>query len=261
MKSKKSKYFFLICTVIFILTCSIIYYSYNNYKNENLLKTEKGLIKNSQKYSVFILNTINPVTTLIENTGALLACTDLKDSSEIKMIFNKMTDNVPIISNVYFVNHEDGDMFNCNGKVNNGINLRNRIWYKKASSSEKPIITQVYNDLHNEKPVITIAYGIKKDNKLKGVFSADIFLEDIYKTFEITTYTENTVHYITDDCGNIILHPLEKLLGFSMWHAQKSYMDQFPNQQKKTLKIYTKIWKENKMDILNYTSEIFTMTK
>ncbi|WP_099188326.1 EAL domain-containing protein [Tepidibacter mesophilus] len=254
MESKKLRYFFLICTVIFTLTCSIIYYSYNNYKKEILLNVEENLVKSSQNYSVFILNAINPVATLIENTGDVLASSDLKDSNEIKMIFNKMTDNVPIISNVYFVNDENGDKFSCNGKVNNLIDLRNRFWYKKANSSDKPIITEVYNDLNNHKPVITIAYSIKKDNKLKGVFSADIFLEDIYETFKITTYTENIVHYIMDDSANIILHTSKEILGLSMINPQKSYMNKFSNKEKINLKKYIKIWKENKTDILKYSS-------
>ncbi|MBF8982847.1 EAL domain-containing protein [Lutibacter sp. B2] len=254
MESKKSRYFFLICTVIFILTSSIIYYSYNNHKKDILLKTKNDLMQSAQNYSVFILNTINPVTTLIENTGALLIDSDLSDPNKIKTIFNKMINNVPIISNVYFINDENGHKFDRNGEVNNTIDSRNRFWYKQAHLSQKPIITPVYNDVHTQKPVITIAYGIRKENQLQGVFSADIFLEDLYRTFKITTHTDNIVHYITDHCGNIILHASEKLLGFSLWNPQKNYIDQFSTAKKDILQSYIEIWNQNKIDILKNPS-------
>ncbi|WP_248480390.1 GGDEF domain-containing protein [Tepidibacter aestuarii] len=211
-------------------------------------------MKSSQNYSVFILNTINPIKTLMENTGILLASSDLENAEEVRNIFSRMHNNVPIISKVYFVKDENGEKFTSYGKVKTLTDLRNRSWYKEASSSEKPIVTQVYSDLNNQNPVITIAYGIKKDNKLKGVFSVDIFLEDLYKTFKITTNTENTINYITDCCGHIILHPSEKLLGFSMWDPQKNYIDQFSSQQNKTLKSYTEIWNENEINILKNIS-------
>ena len=89
MESKKSRYLFLICAVIFILTCSTVYHSHNNYKKELLFKAENNLIKSSQNYSVFILNVINPITTLIENTGTLLNFTDLNEINKFKSIFNK----------------------------------------------------------------------------------------------------------------------------------------------------------------------------
>jgi diguanylate cyclase (GGDEF)-like protein len=229
----------------------MIYYSSNNYKKEILLKTQNNLKKRSQNYQVFILNTINPVITLIENTGKILASTDLNDKEEVKIIFDKMVDNVPIISNVYYVNEEKTQKLIYNDKANELIDLRNRPWYKQAIHSEEPIVTSIYNDVYSQKPVITISYGVKKDNKLKGVFSADIFLEDLYKILEITTNTENTVHYITDYSGNIILHLTKELLGFSMWSPQKSYMNQFSNNEKKNLENYSKIWGRNKIDILS----------
>lgn len=250
MKFDKFKYFILLGIGIILLTCSIIYCSYQHYKKDTILKTENALIESSQNYSVFMQNIIDPLKALIENTGNLLSDSDFNDPNELKSIFNKIINESPLISSMYFVSEKDGSEIKSSGKVNSKVDLRDRFWYLNTSISEKPIITTVYTDLSSQKPVITLSYAIRRNGKLKGVIAADIFLEDFHKTFSIITHTENVVHYIVDANGSIVLHPTGKLLGFSMFHPEKRYLYEFSDDEKKMMQEYIEIWKDNKESLL-----------
>ncbi|WP_176461869.1 GGDEF domain-containing protein [Anaeromicrobium sediminis] len=245
MKFNKLKYLILLCIGIFLLTCSIIYFSYEHYKKDTLLKTENTLIESSQNYSVFMENIIDPLKALVENTGILLSDSHFNSPNKIESIFNKIIKEVPLISAMYFVNEKDGSEIKSSGNVNNKVDLRDRPWYVNTSFSDEPIITPVYTDLSTKKSVITLSYAIRKNGNLKGVIAVDIFLEDFYKTFSIITHKENVVNYIVDENGSIVLHPEEKLLGVSTFQPEKTYLDQFTDDEKKKMEDYMKIWNEN----------------
>ncbi len=254
MKSNKLKHFILLGISIFLLTSSIVYFSYQNHKKDTLLKTENTLKESSQNYSVFMQNIIDPLKSLVENTGILLSDFHFNDPNQMKSIFNEIINEVPLISSMYFVSDKDGSEIKSSENVNIEVELRDRSWYVNASLSENPIITPVYTDVRSQKPVITLSYAIRKNGNLKGVIAADIFLEDFYKTFSIITHTENSVHYIVDANGNVVLYPVKKLLGFSMFNPQKKYLDQFSDDTKKMMQDFIKTWNENKESLLRYPS-------
>lgn len=254
MKSNKLKYLILLGIGISLLTCAIICFGYQNYKKNTILETENNLIESSQNYSVFMQNTIDPLKAVIENTGILLSDSHFNDPNEMKSIFDETINEVPLISDMYFVSKKDGSQITDSGNVNSKIDLRDRAWYVNASLSENSIITPVYADRSTQKPVVTLSYAIRRNGELKGVIAADVFLEDFYKTFSIITHTENAVHCIVDGNGNIVLHPVKKVLGFSMFQPQKSYLDQFSHDTKKMMQDFMKIWNENKESLLKSPS-------
>lgn len=245
MKLYKLKYFILLIIGIFLLIFSIFYFNYQNHKEDNLLKIENTLKESSQNYSVFMNSVINPLKTLIEDTGIILSEFEYNNPSDIESIFNKIINDMPLISSMYFVNEKNGSEIKCGGNSNSKIDLRNRFWYVESRSKEKSIITPVYKEFTTQKPVITLSYAIRINGSIKGVIAADIFLEDFYKAFGSVTYTENAVHYIIDTNGNVVLYPVEKLLGFSMFHPQKSYLYQLSDNENKMILEYVEVLNGN----------------
>ncbi|MCT4595100.1 MAG: GGDEF domain-containing protein [Anaeromicrobium sp.] len=252
MKLNKLKYFILLGIGILLLTGSIIYFRYESYKEDILLKTENTLIESSQNYSLFMKNIIDPLKALVENTGNLVVESHPNSPDKVKLIFKDIINEVPLISSMYFVREEDGKMIESGKGSNSTVDLRQRPWYIDSSLSERTTIIPVYKDLCSEKPVITLSYPVRKDGDLKGVIAADILLEDFYKTFSTITCRENVVHYIVDIKGAIVLHPNKRLLGFSMLNPQKNYVDQISNEEKNRVKDHMKVWNENKENILKF---------
>lgn len=254
MNNKKLKYI-VPSFFILILIYTGIYLLYENHKKINISETEIMLEKTSNNYSVLFQSEMDLVKTFIETTGDLiLTSTDLSSdelnanvSTQIKLTFNKIINKSILLQNLYYIDNKTGSGMDRSGAINLGdkkADLRTRTWYTKASTSYSPIVTEVYSDIDTENPVITVSYALKKDDKLIGVIAADLFLEDLHNIYEIITKTGNTMTYIVDPYGNMILHPEKNLLGFSLVNPQDKYINKYNADKKTIVNTYNKIWNE-----------------
>lgn len=247
------KYFIFICTIISLLTLLVVAYDYRSYQEHTYLLVHESLRNEANNNGVFIENIMDINKTIVEDIGDLLSGVDVNNkkviNKEITPVFNRIQDNVPIMTSIYFINEKDGSGIEPQGYRNSdyySVDRRTRMWYQKAVSSEKPIVTPVYIDLETQKTTITISYAIRKDGEFKGVVGADYFLEDMYKLLKNVADSDAEVisTYIVDDEGKIIIHPIEELLGFSFAYPQEEYLEYLQGSPKEIQDNYNRLWNE-----------------
>ena len=254
MNNKKLKYI-IPSFFILILMYFTIYLFYENHKRIHTSETGIMLEKTSNDYSILFRSEIDNIKIFIETTGDLILTSTSKSNDELnaevsaqtKHTFNKIINKSMTLQNLYYIDNKTGGGIDYKGDISPGgkkADLRTRTWYTKAVAADSPIVTEVYADIDTSKPVITISYALKKDNKLVGVIAADLFLDDLYNTYNIIMKTENTITYITDPYGNIILHPDKNILGFSLLSPQDEYIDKYSVDKKTIFNTYNKLWNE-----------------
>lgn len=254
MNNKKLKHI-IPSFFILILIYSCIYFLYENHKEIHISEIDVMLEKTSNNYSILFRSEINSIKIFIETTGDLILtstskCEDglnTEISAEINSTFNKIINKSFTLQNLYYVENKTGREINYKGTIHakdNEVALRTRPWYTKAIAAYSPIITEVYTDIDTGKPVITVSYALKKDHNLIGVIAADIFLDDLYNVYNIITKTENTMTYVTDPYGNVILHPEKNILGYSLSHPQDEYINKYDVDKKYIINTYTQLWNE-----------------
>ncbi|MFA9399285.1 MAG: EAL domain-containing protein [Clostridiaceae bacterium] len=108
----------------------------------------------------------------------------------------------------YYVEEETGLGIDSKGLLNIenfGMDLRNRNWYKQAKNLKEPIITEPYYDINTGKPCITLSYGLYKEDKFLGVFSYDIFLEDMKDSLVDDLYDNKYGIYLVYNTGKLLI--------------------------------------------------------
>lgn len=222
---KSIKILFFILFLLIFISGTLIF----RYQKQKLLEQKKLAMKTtSEEYSKFIEEQINTLKVLLVNTSKLISnesTSDLLNSKDkLSKIFSYTNNSLPIISSIYFVDNKDGITYSATGIHNvikeSGVDLRGRAWYKSSLNSDQVLVSSVYYNINNHKPVITLSYGIKSRNQILGVIAADIFLEDFNKEFYLFTKSHSLNNYILDSNGIIIAHEKKDLIGHSMKHLK-----------------------------------------
>ena len=79
-----------------------------------------------------------------------------------------------------------------------------RPWYIKASESEGPVFSDVYNHFIYKLPTITASYPVFVDGELECVFGVDYLLTWLGETLSSLPVRENGLVFITDSNGQMI---------------------------------------------------------
>ncbi|MCY6356453.1 GGDEF domain-containing protein [Clostridium sp. ZS2-4] len=199
------------------------------YQKQKLLEEKKIAMKTTaEEYSKFIQEQINTLKVLVVNTANLISdepISNLPNSKDkLSKIFSYTNKSLPIISSIYFVDNKDGISYSHTGLHNkikeSGVDLRQRDWYKSSINSDQVLVSSVYYDINYHKPVITLSYGVKSNNKVLGILAADIFLDDFNKEFYLFTKSHSLNNYILDSNGVIIAHEKKDLIGHNMKHVK-----------------------------------------
>ena len=81
-----------------------------------------------------------------------------------------------------------------------------RSWYKAASESSEPIITEPYTDVQSNRQVITCAVRIQENGKTVGVLGADIFIDYLSEVVNSIKADEDGYAVLLTSGGNIVCH-------------------------------------------------------
>lgn len=107
-----------------------------------------------------------------------------------------------------------------------------KAWYQQAIKADGVQWTQPYIDEITQETIITLMAAIKKDNKLVGVFGADIDFSFLRQYLIDTKYAKTGVSYIVStETGNLILHSdpevVNQVLEEQVWNLVSSKEDSF----------------------------------
>lgn len=81
-----------------------------------------------------------------------------------------------------------------------------RSWYKAASESSEPIVTEPYTDVQTNRQVITCAVRIQENGETIGVLGADIFIDYLSEVVDTVKADENGYAVLLTTGGDIVCH-------------------------------------------------------
>jgi methyl-accepting chemotaxis protein len=102
---------------------------------------------------------------------------------------------------------------NPNRKNPDGVDYREKPWYKLGETSEEVVFTAPYVDAATNELLLSVVAPIKSDGEFKGVFGGDLSLDSIAKSVNTINFNNTGIAFITDSEGNIITHPSAKFNG------------------------------------------------
>ncbi|MFT5635219.1 MAG: methyl-accepting chemotaxis protein [Cognaticolwellia sp.] len=112
-----------------------------------------------------------------------------------------------------------------------GVDFRERPWYKLGESSQDVVFTAPYVDAATQELLLSVVAPIRSNGEFKGVLGGDLSLDSIAKSVNTINFNNTGLAFITDSEGNIITHPLAKFNG----KKTQSIYGQSPKNSKKII--------------------------
>ncbi|QKF81308.1 methyl-accepting chemotaxis protein [Halarcobacter ebronensis] len=89
---------------------------------------------------------------------------------------------------------------------------RKRGWYIEAVKKDAGGVTEPYIDYSTGKLVVSIYYPLKREGKIAGVVSSDIFIDTITNSIKNIKFKESGFAYLVNEKGDILIHKNKKLV-------------------------------------------------
>lgn len=102
---------------------------------------------------------------------------------------------------------------NLDRKNPDGVDYKERPWYKLAKSNQEVVYTAPYVDAATKELVLSVVAPIRSNGEFKGVIGGDLSLDNIAKSVNTINFNNTGLAFITDSEGNIITHPSSTLNG------------------------------------------------
>jgi len=102
---------------------------------------------------------------------------------------------------------------NPDRKNPDGVDFRERPWYKLAKSNQYVVYTAPYVDAATKELLLSVVAPIRSNGKFKGVIGGDLSLDSIAKSVNTINFNNTGLAFIADSEGNIITHPIAKFNG------------------------------------------------
>ena len=215
MRSIANKISLMLILALFVSFSAISLASYNTAHDktvELVIQTQKQILKDVK---VTLNNFFDNNQYAIEKMAeALIKIGEKSDGSLNADDINLALAQAKAVSGkeitLIFAGYEDGAMFRSTGQKNKpGYDPRVRVWYKQAKAEGRPIYTDPYKSASLNEMVITFAAPIKN----VGVTGIDASIEELSNKVSQISKTEYSYAFVTDEQGNIIMHPNKELVG------------------------------------------------
>jgi methyl-accepting chemotaxis protein len=122
---------------------------------------------------------------------------------------------------------------NPNRKNPEGVDFRERPWYKLGKSNQEVVYTAPYVDAATKELLLSVVAPIRSNGEFKGVLGGDLSLDSIAKSVNTINFNNTGLAFIADSDGNIITHPVAKFNG----KKTQDIYGKSPSNAKKILQI------------------------
>lgn len=204
--TKRFYLFGMFLTFVVVLGLIIQYASLNNI----ITKDKQSNINKSREHLASRIN-----SNIRHNSQATIAATEFLntkewDEEEILGYFNNLIRNYSAIKSIYFGDPKNRLLITGDYKQTEDFDLRVRQWYLKAIEEENLVMSDVYLDIVDGKPVVAISKPVYHNNDFIGVAASDISIEQIIKIVKDTKIEDLGYSFLIDGAGNILAHPKYK---------------------------------------------------
>ncbi len=208
VKSRITKHvvFAIILTVGFITVVNLIYLS-----RRIIEQQEMKLELATQISANEVDNWVHGMATITEDMAGTLAALDYSDQNTVRSVIDNVANSHPELYYVYF-SDTDGNMTMARGvKFAEGVDPRERGWYKKASSAGHTVVIDPYaSATRPDVMMATVATPVYLGTKMIGVVGVDADIESIQNFMSTINFEEGSYGFLLDSQNNIIVHPNSK---------------------------------------------------
>ncbi|WP_028242852.1 methyl-accepting chemotaxis protein [Pseudobutyrivibrio ruminis] len=208
VKSRITKHvvFAIILTVGFITVVNLIYLS-RRIIEEQEMKLELA----TQISANEVDNWVHGMATITEDTASTLAALGDLNQNTVRSVIDNVANSHPELYYVYF-SDTDGNMTMARGvKFAEGVDPRDRGWYKKASSAGHTVVIDPYaSATRPDVMMATVATPVYQGTLMIGVVGVDADIESIQNFMSTVNFEEGSYGFLLDSQNNIIVHPNSK---------------------------------------------------
>lgn len=175
-KVKKLKHkIFRLAIVVTLVPVLLIYGSlYIVYSKE----ASSDFISEGENISQITIDNINNKLEAVKRSLKEIEETMTVESAS-KPIANLKENNIDILNSIY-VSSENKFIVYPQEEISSEINFTERDWYINAVKAKDDVyISEVYNDITSNKPVLTMAKALVRDGQVMGVVSVDLDLSSV----------------------------------------------------------------------------------
>ncbi len=196
----------LLITVCAITTVNLIYMSRQIMKEQHI---ELGIA--TDLCASNIAGWIGDMEGLSEGIANSLEALETMDEETIRALVDQIAKNHSELFFVY-VGTEEGDMYMSRGaQFVKNMDVRERVWYKKAKSTGHTIVTDPYiSATRPDTMLITVATPVYHGSKLLGVVGVDASLDSVRDYISSINFKDEAYGFLVDSEGDIIVHKNEE---------------------------------------------------
>lgn len=206
IKSTFKRYYILGIILMLVIT-GVIILQYSYLDNSIKISKEIDIEKSREILGREITSGLNLHSQIILSSTELIA-TDMWTSKELEIYFKKLMKADRSFASIYYGDKDNNLINNVDWIGPKEYDLRARTWYKKAVEEEKMIYSEAYIDALTDRIIVTISKPVyDNNNKLMGVASGDIFIEDIVKFVKDMKSETIGYSFLIDGKGNALAHP------------------------------------------------------
>ena len=205
----------LIVLAVLIGIGLILAFSYRRASERLTAQLEKNYSTVADKYAQELTAWVNTNATIIDTLASEISTgeiylEDYETFHEYLAANYAYLNKDETIFDLYFT-YPDNTMACASDFVSDGTidYAHERDWFTAAAGTGELFYSTPYLDSDSGKPVITISKAVYKDNKLQGVFAADIFVDVLVDIISKAEVAQNSYAFLVDSNLCMVVHPNE----------------------------------------------------
>ena len=205
--NKAFKKYYILGIVLMLVITSILVFQYRYLNNSTKVNKEINIAKSIEMLRREITSGLDEHSKIIVATSEIVA-TNMWTQEELEIYFGKLMAVDDSFLEVYYGSIDNKLITGSAWAFAPDYDLRDRVWYQKATQEEKIIFTEIYLDARSNKPIITIAQPIyDANNKLMGVVAGDIPIKHIANFVKEMKSETLGFSFLMDSQGHVLGHP------------------------------------------------------
>ena len=211
MKSLRVKMTIIILLMALAAT-GLLLISYQRANISMSAQLEKNYSIVADKYAQEITAWINTNATIIDTMAADITV-DAIYEDDYETFHNYLAQNYDLLNrdgyiyDIYFT-YPDNSMTCASNYIADGtVDYLEREWFTEAAGTGEVFFSTPYRDSDTGKPIITISKAVYRNNRLKGVLAADIFVDVLVDIIHEADVPKNSYAFLVDQNLGMIVHP------------------------------------------------------
>ncbi|NTW05910.1 MAG: diguanylate cyclase [Peptococcaceae bacterium] len=205
MKSMVRRYYSFVIIIFLVIVTAYLFqvYHFSTHMKE---KDSQLVSKSRDLYVNKISHAFNEKGQILNTASEYITADNWQQEDFRNYLVNLLQDN-PAFASIYFLSSENR-IVNASGWIPpQGLDLRTRVWYKKAVQEKTLIFTDAFVNASKDKLIITVAKPVyDRQNRLLGVIAGDIDTANM-RNIIMSGVNNQEYFFIIDSEGNILAHP------------------------------------------------------